>query len=113
MESNVISFTPGGLAHIRNSIAAEKASAFRLAVKKTGCSGYAYRPEIIKEVNEDDLKFNIEDVTVCIDRNSAPYLQGTVIDFVDQGLGQTKMIFHNPNAANLCGCGESFNLPDE
>lgn len=109
----IIQFTDAGLQHIRQAITAERAKGFRLAVKKTGCSGYAYVTELVNAVNSDDTHFLVEDVPVYVDSKAVDYLKGTTIDFVDQGLGQTKMIFHNPNAANLCGCGESFTLANE
>lgn len=113
-ENTVINFTDMGLRHIRQSIALQsEATGFRLGVKKTGCSGYAYVTEIVTDGKAEDIKFNIEDITVFIEKNSVPYLQGTMIDFIDHGMGQTKLVFHNPNAANLCGCGESFNLLEE
>lgn len=111
--NNILNFTPIGLTHIRNIITSQEALGFRLSVKKTGCSGYAYVADVIKQVNHDDIHFQVEDVTVYVDKNSVQYLQGTMIDFIDHGLGQTKLVFHNPNAANLCGCGESFNLLEE
>lgn len=110
---SIISFTDMGLRHIRKSIEAQVGTGVRLDVKKTGCSGYAYICEVIKDIRSDDIKFAVEDITVCVSKNSVPLLQGTVIDFIDQGMGQTKLVFHNPNAANLCGCGESFTLAEE
>lgn len=109
----ILNFTDTGLNHIRNAILAEQALGFRLAVKKTGCSGYAYVTTVVKDHNPDDLQFQVADITVFVDQKSIPLVEGTTIDFVDQGLGQTKLLFNNPNAANLCGCGESFNLLED
>jgi iron-sulfur cluster assembly protein len=50
---------------------------------------------------------------VYINPEHFPILKGTVIDFVDHGMGAKEMQFKNPNAASLCGCGESFNLLEE
>lgn len=113
MTQQVINFSEAGLKHIKNSITANNGLGFRLSVRKTGCSGYAYVTDVINKINEQDIQFSISDVLVCIDENSVQYLQGTVVDFIDHGMGQTKLVFHNPNAANLCGCGESFNLLED
>lgn len=109
----ILNFTDSGLKHIQRSIDAEKGLGFRLNVKKTGCSGYAYITEIAKNPEPGDIELNVSDVPVFIAEKAIPYIKGTVIDFIDQGLGQTKLVFHNPNAANLCGCGESFNLLED
>ena len=109
----IITLTPNAIEHIQKNIIAQNAIGFRLAVKKTGCSGYAYLPDIIHESKPEDIHYVFEELTLFIDPKSVPMLQGTEIDFVDHGLGQSKLIFNNPNAANLCGCGESFNLVDE
>lgn len=112
-QESIITLTPNAIYHIKKNVAEQKAMGFRLAVKKTGCSGFAYVPDIINQPKENDIHIVIEELNIFVDHLSAKYLQGTVIDFVDQGLGQTKLLFNNPNAANLCGCGESFNLADE
>ncbi len=44
-------------------------------------------------------------------RGSLPYLDGSRIDFVKDGLKQA-FAFDNPNVANACGCGESFSLKE-
>ena len=46
-------------------------------------------------------------VRVYVDNGSAPYLDGTVIDFVG-GLYGGGFKFTNPNATATCGCGTSF-----
>lgn len=113
MASTIVSFTPNAKMHIKKTIQQQQARGFRLAVKKTGCSGYAYLPDIVNEKKLNDVELQEQDFLVFIDQESIKFLQGTSIDFIDNGLGQTKMVFHNPNAANLCGCGESFNLAEE
>ena len=48
---------------------------------------------------------------MVVDPFSAPYLQGTEIDFVE-GL-QGGFAINNPNATAACGCGHSFQVEDE
>ena len=43
-----------------------------------------------------------------VDRMSAPYLQGAVIDFVDT-IEKQGFTIDNPNAGGSCACGDSFN----
>jgi iron-sulfur cluster assembly accessory protein len=47
---------------------------------------------------------------VVVDPLSAPYLQGTQIDFVE-GL-QGGFAINNPNVTSACGCGHSFQVEE-
>ncbi len=79
----------------------------RLAVKTSGCSGMAYALEFADIADKDDLQFVSHGVTVLVDPRSLPYLTGTELDFVREGLNEG-FRFNNPNVKNQCGCGESF-----
>jgi len=79
----------------------------RLAVKTSGCSGMAYALEFADVAHESDLKFESHGVTLLIDPRSLPYLNGTELDYVREGLNEG-FKFNNPNVKNQCGCGESF-----
>ena len=82
----------------------------RLGVKKSGCSGFKYDIELISEVNTDDHAIPINDsITLYIAADAQSFVRGTEIDFVREGLNST-IKFNNPNAKDLCGCGESFSV---
>ena len=81
----------------------------RLGVKKTGCSGFAYVVNYADAVGADDTVFEVGGVTVVVDLASLPMIDGTVVDFVKQGLNEA-FKFHNPRAKSECGCGESFSV---
>lgn len=109
--TNLISLTSGAEAHIKKMLAQKpNAIGFRLAIKQTGCTGYMYLPEIITEAKENDIQFDTQDITIFIEKNAAKMLEGTEIDYVNKSLGVSTLVFNNPNAKSLCGCGESFNL---
>ena len=46
---------------------------------------------------------------VLIDEVSIPYLEGSVIDYKNDLIGQSFEI-KNPNATSSCGCGTSFSM---
>jgi iron-sulfur cluster assembly protein len=83
----------------------------RLAVADGGCSGYEYKMEITSTPKPDDLVFEEDKVLFYIDAQSAPLIDGMVIDFVD-GLVESGFKFLNPNATDSCGCGKSFKVGD-
>jgi iron-sulfur cluster assembly protein len=81
----------------------------RLAVKKTGCSGFAYVVNYADDVARDDVVFEQDGVKVIVDPESLRLIDGTEVDFVRQGLNEA-FRFRNPNVKGECGCGESFNV---
>lgn len=86
-----------------------KGSGLRLGIKKTGCSGFAYVVDYADGPSAEDVVFEDQGVKVVVNRESLPYLDGTQVDYVRQGLNES-FKFHNPNVKDECGCGESFTV---
>ncbi len=96
--------------HVTKFIAKRgKGVGIRLGVQTSGCSGMAYKLEFVDETQAEDLVFESHGVKVLIDPKSLPYLDGTELDFVREGLNEG-FKFNNPNVKDQCGCGESFNV---
>lgn len=86
---------------------------FRLSVKRSGCSGFAYVVDYVDSFFSEDLKFSIDnDLVIFVDRASFPILKGVSIDYVQNGLNGT-LKFINPNQTAACGCGESFSIEEK
>ena len=83
----------------------------RLAVKDGGCNGYEYDIKVADAPRPDDEVVRSGSLNVFIDPNSAPLLDGVVVDYVD-GLLESGFQFTNPNATDTCGCGKSFQAGD-
>ncbi|MEJ1964565.1 MAG: iron-sulfur cluster assembly protein IscA [Gammaproteobacteria bacterium] len=81
----------------------------RLGVRTAGCSGLAYTLEFADRQEPDDSTFESRGVTLIVDPKSLPYLAGTELDFVREGLNEG-FKFQNPNSKAQCGCGESFTV---
>lgn len=79
----------------------------RLAVKDGGCNGYEYDIKIAEAPRTDDEITDIGSLKVFIDPQSAPLLDGMVVDYIE-GLLESGFKFINPNATDTCGCGKSF-----
>ena len=61
------------------------------------------------QVRSEDVVFEDRGVKVVVDTESLRYIDGTVVDFVKQGLNEA-FRFSNPNIKGECGCGESFTV---
>ncbi|MEX6507734.1 iron-sulfur cluster insertion protein ErpA [Jiella sp. M17.18] len=95
---------------IRSVLAkAEGAEALRISVEGGGCSGFSYKYDLTKDREDDDLVIEKDGARVLIDQVSLAYLEGAVVDFVDDLMGQSFQI-RNPNAVASCGCGTSFSI---
>ena len=81
----------------------------RVAVEGGGCSGFSYKFDLVDTRNDDDVAIERDGATVLIDELSLVYMGGSVIDFVDDLIGQSFQI-KNPNAVASCGCGTSFSI---
>ena len=82
--------------------------ALRIAVQPGGCSGLRYQLFFDERSLDGDVTHDFDGVNVVVDRMSAPYLSGAVIDFVDT-IEKQGFTIDNPNATGSCACGDSFN----
>ncbi|HYV07331.1 MAG: iron-sulfur cluster assembly accessory protein [Acidobacteriota bacterium] len=80
----------------------------RVGVQGGGCSGMSYNLAIDTEVRPGDKVFEVEGVKLLVDMKSFLYLDGSTLDYKDEGLMQRGFMFSNPNSSGACGCGESF-----
>ena len=84
-------------------------TALRVSVEGGGCSGFSYKYDLNDETEADDFVLERDGAKVVIDPTSLVYLEGSIIDFVDDLMGQSFQI-RNPNAVASCGCGTSFSI---
>ncbi|HTG16130.1 MAG TPA: iron-sulfur cluster assembly accessory protein [Blastocatellia bacterium] len=80
----------------------------RVGVQGGGCSGMSYNLAIDTEVRPGDKVFEVDGVKLLVDMKSFLYLDGSTLDYKDEGLMQRGFTFVNPNSSGACGCGESF-----
>jgi iron-sulfur cluster assembly protein len=84
----------------------------RLGVKSSGCSGLSYFLELVKTLQPEDKVFQQHGINLVVDEKGLPYLKGTEITWVQEGLNEY-LKFNNPRATGTCGCGESFTIEKE
>ena len=105
-----ISLTPAAADRVRHFLAERgRGVGLRLAVRKTGCSGFAYVVNYADAVLPGDQVFDSQGVSILVDAKSLQLIDGTEVDFVRQGLNEA-FRFRNPNVRGECGCGESFSV---
>ena len=97
----------------------------RVGVKGGGCSGFEYDMDLERGLQPPAgwLTWHQQDpevqageccdppIRIAVDRVSAQYLKGVIVDFVTQGL-QSGFRFANPLAKSTCGCGQSFSVKE-
>lgn len=109
----IISFTAKAIQHINKSLIKMPQGGFRLSIKKTGCSGYEYLPEIRAEPKSGDIEYITEEgLRVFVDSKFLRVLQGTVVDIEKKILGQQQLTFKNPHVDSACGCGKSVHFTE-
>lgn len=106
-----VGLTEKAVAKVKEAMEQQKLEGhwLRVAVVGGGCSGFNYDLDLVREAKEGDLKYELAGLQVAVDRMSARFLDGTVVDFVEtlQGAG---FKFNNPKARSTCGCGSSFSV---
>jgi iron-sulfur cluster assembly accessory protein len=83
-----------------------KEYALRVGVQPGGCAGLRYALYFDDRAMEGDIVSTHGDVTIRMDKMSAPYLRGATVDYVD-GLQQSGFTIDNPNSKGSCACGDS------
>jgi iron-sulfur cluster assembly accessory protein len=102
--------TPGAARRIVEVMRTEAAgAALRISVDGGGCSGFQYKFGIETDRQPDDIIIERDGATVLLDETSLQFMSGSVLDYVDDLVGQAFKIT-NPKATSSCGCGTSFSV---
>lgn len=109
MMSNVVTISEAAALQIKDMMVQnnEEGAYFRVAVNGGGCSGLSYGLAFDHEVKDGDDQSEQYGIKILVDKESAPILTGTKIDYKQSMLGGGFTI-DNPNAIVSCGCGSSF-----
>ena len=110
-----IVFTDGSAAKVEEFLSSQQGdvsdAGLRVGVKGGGCSGFQYNLAF-DEMRDGDVIFEDHGLRVLVDAQSLPYVDGSVIDYVDSMQGAGFKVT-NPNVVAACGCGSSFRVADE
>jgi iron-sulfur cluster assembly accessory protein len=105
-----LSMTDQAAARVQSILAKEPhGSALRISVNGGGCSGFSYVFDVSTDAKNDDIIVEHKGARIVVDEMSLGYMEGAVVDFVDDLMGQSFRI-SNPMATAGCGCGTSFSI---
>ena len=110
VQDPTLSLSDSAVRRIARILSREPAgTALRISVSGGGCSGFQYGFDLDTKVEPDDLVLARDGATVRVDPMSLDFMRGSVVDFVDDMMGQSFQV-KNPNATASCGCGTSFSV---
>ena len=114
IEQAVVSLTTDAQSRLKELLAKEgnPQLALRIFVSGGGCSGMQYGMAFDDNRRAEDMVIEAGGVQILVDDFSAPYIQGSEIDYVDSLMGAGFTV-HNPNAVHSCSCGHSFDTGDD
>jgi iron-sulfur cluster assembly protein len=78
--------------------------ALRLFVAGGGCSGPQFGMALAERAESDDTELEFGGVRFLVDSESAPFLEGAQVDYVEDVIRSGFTIF-NPNVQSGGGCG--------
>ena len=81
----------------------------RVGITGGGCTGYKYVIRFAGSIHSTDHILDYGKFSIVIDEDSLPFLEGSTLDFIQEGLNQSFKLF-NPNETASCGCGVSISF---
>jgi iron-sulfur cluster assembly accessory protein len=99
------------IAELLGSQEGAESQALRVAVRGGGCSGFQYALAF-DQAKDDDHVFEVDGVSVVVDKVSMQFVFGSEVDYVE-GLQGAGFQVNNPNVVAACGCGSSFQVKDD
>jgi iron-sulfur cluster assembly accessory protein len=110
VREQLVTVTPAAARHFRSSVQAAGVNGVRIDVRESGCTGFKYVLDEVAAGDHTDLALALDQgITLYISAAAMPFLRGTEIDYVREGVNYS-LKFINPNVTAECGCGESFSV---
>ena len=102
-----IEITDAAANRIKTLIGDKDIYGIRIGIRTRGCNGLSYTLNYAESKNKFEDEVKDKGVTVLIEPKAVMHIVGSTMDFVEDEL-TSEFVFHNPNAKEYCGCGESF-----
>jgi iron-sulfur cluster assembly protein len=84
-------------------------SKFRVSFGNGGCEKFYYTIDLADSIAETDRVYEVDGISVLIDRQHLAYLEHLKLDYSEDLMGGG-FRFENPLATTVCGCGNSFSI---
>jgi iron-sulfur cluster assembly protein len=114
-EAKGIVFSEKGAEKVQEFLSGQNADSgsagLRVGVRGGGCSGFQYQLAF-DERRDGDIIFEDHGLQILVEAPALPYVDGSVIDYVDSLQGAGFQV-SNPNVVAACGCGSSFRVAEE
>ncbi|MBA6254143.1 MULTISPECIES: iron-sulfur cluster assembly accessory protein [unclassified Colwellia] len=106
-----VSLSDSARVYLSQKIKNKQAVGLCFSVTKSGCNGFKYVLDFIDNPSTEEhlVTINDDELKLYITQEALPFVNGTEIDCVTQGLNKV-IKFINPNSSAECGCGESFSV---
>lgn len=83
----------------------------RVGMVGGGCSGMTWKLDLDEIYDEKkDILEEQDGVRIVVDNRSALYVDGTTVDYYDDGLMKRGFVCTNPAVKHTCGCGSSVSF---
>jgi iron-sulfur cluster assembly accessory protein len=110
VREQLLTVTPAAARHFCASLQGKECTGVRIDIQESGCTGFKYVLGEVNSVSDTDLPVALDGgATLYISPAAMPFLRGTEIDYVREGVNYS-LKFNNPNVTAECGCGESFSV---
>lgn len=111
MEIQDLVIESGVMQYIKRFITPDKKGRYcvRVELKAGGCSGHKYFLSPLKEVFDEDIVVEQEDVFFYFDSMMIEFFHGLHIGY-EEDLNGSRVKIKNPSAKGSCGCGVSVKL---
>lgn len=111
----MITLTPSARQAVGEILVQQKlppTAALRLGVTSEGCEGSGTQFRYVLDFDPNpgkpsDQVFESDGLTIVVDRESLPHLEGLQLDVAPE-FGGMRFLFRNPHASHSCGCGHTF-----
>lgn len=115
---NIITITDAAKAHFIHMMKQEKQACLTVSLTQSGCNGqtfsYDYKPgkkdSMLIILNPDANPDTDIIYEFFVDADAVPFMLGAVIDYVTNGIFNSRITYDLPLAKGECGCGKSINF---
>jgi iron-sulfur cluster assembly protein len=95
--------------HRMQSVRDRLDSKFRVSFGSGGCEKFYYTIDLADSISETDRVYEVDGISVLIDREHLEYLDRLKLDYSEDLMGGG-FRFENAQATSVCGCGNSFSI---